>query len=132
MLIDKTTFQVRMLVLLPLLLASPLAIATKMPNRKLPKNNFLFGGGLFIPTTDLTGMEPLQTQMTLLATLKTHPSNVLTSTATNQLLGMTARLKVFHPVLAEYVFDRVFYRRRCVGTGQKANVSPGARRSASR
>ena len=76
MLIDKPTFQVRMLVLLPLLLASPLAIATKMPNRKLPKNNFLFGGGVFIPTTDLTGMEPLQTQMTLLVTLKTRPSNV--------------------------------------------------------
>ena len=85
----KTTLKFRMLVLLPLLLASPLAMATKMPNRKLLKNNFQF-----LPITiNLTGMELLQTQTTLLATLKTRRSNVWTSTATSQLLGMMARFK---------------------------------------
>ena len=84
-----TTFKFRMLVLLPLLLASPMAMATKMPNRKLLKNNFQF-----LPITiNLTGMELLQTQTTLLATLKTRRSNVWTSTATSQLLGMMARFK---------------------------------------
>ena len=42
-------------------------------------------------------MELLQTQTTLLATLKTRRSNVWTSTATSQLFGMMARLKALHP-----------------------------------
>ena len=75
-----------------------------------------------------SGMELLQTQTTLLAILKTRPSSVWTSTATSQLFGMTARLRE----IAEDVFDTVLHRRRCAGTGQRANVSPGARRSASR
>ena len=109
MLIDKPTFQVRMLVLLPLLLASPLAIATKMPNRKLPKNNFLSDGRLFLPTINLTGMERLQTQTTLLATLKIRRSNVWTSTAMSQLFGMMARLKALH--------QRMYLTLCCTGGG---------------
>ena len=78
----------------------------------------------------------LQTQTTLLVTLKTRPNNVWTLSAMSQLYGTMARyfqVPVRKKTAVAATFETGFFsRRRCAGTGPRANVSLGARRFASR